>query len=122
MHGLQGIGEIDGRWFDRSQSLPAQATLDGEISWDSLEYLDDEQVIEELTKLRGVGRWTAEMYLIFALGRPDVLALDDLGVRISAGRMASLDRPMTREELAERGERWRPYRSTASLWLWAERG
>jgi DNA-3-methyladenine glycosylase II len=100
----------------------AQATLSGEIDWDGLASLPDEEVITELTSLRGVGRWTAEMYLIFALGRPDVLALDDLGVRISAGKMLGLGRATTREELAERGELWRPYRSTASLWLWAAQG
>lgn len=100
----------------------ARATLTGEIDWDGLDSLPDEDVIAELSRLRGVGRWTAEMYLIFALGRPDVLALDDLGVRISAGKMLGLGRAATREELAERSERWQPYRSTASLWLWADGG
>jgi len=100
----------------------ARATLAGEIDWDGLGSLPDEEVIADLSRLRGVGRWTAEMYLIFALGRPDVLALDDLGVRISAGKMMGLGRAATREELAERGELWRPYRSMASLWLWANGG
>lgn len=98
----------------------ARATVAGDIDWEALERLDDETVIEILSKLRGVGRWTAEMYLIFALGRPDVLALDDLGIRTSAGRMAGLSRPMTREELAARGEQWRPWRSVASLYLWTD--
>lgn len=100
----------------------ARATLSGDIGWDALEHLDDDAVIEALVRLRGVGRWTAEMYLIFALGRPDVLALDDLGIRMSAGRMVGLSGPMPREALAERGELWRPFRSTASLWLWADQG
>lgn len=100
----------------------AQATVAGDIDWDALEDLDDEDVIAALVPLRGVGRWTAEMYLIFALGRPDVLAVDDYGVRGSAGRMAGLGVPMGRDELAARGELWRPWRSAASLWLWADGG
>ena len=117
---LRGCG-LSGRKVEYLQGI-ARATSAGEIDWAGLASLPDEEVIAELTKLRGVGRWTAEMYLIFALGRPDVLALDDLGVRISAGRMLGLGRAATREELAERGELWRPYRSTASLWLWADQG
>ena len=112
---------LSGRKVEYLQGI-ARATLAGEIDWDGLEALSDEEVIADLTRLRGVGRWTAEMYLIFALGRPDVLALDDLGVRISAGRVLGLGRAATRDELAERGELWRPYRSTASLWLWADQG
>jgi len=96
----------------------ARAVLAGEIDLDNLDALDDEQVIAELTRLRGVGRWTAEMFLIFALRRTDVLALDDYGVRNSAGRMMGLERPADRDELAQRGELWRPWRSAASLWLW----
>jgi len=98
----------------------ALATLSGDIDWAALDALDDEEVVSVLTGLRGVGRWTAEMYLIFGLGRPDVLALDDYGVRSSAGRMAGLGAPMSREDLATRSERWRPWRSVASLWLWAD--
>jgi len=98
----------------------ARAVLADDIDLGALAHADDEQVIEELTRLRGVGRWTAEMHLIFALQRPDVLALDDLGVRTSAGRMLGLERAATRDELAARGELWRPHRSTASLWLWAD--
>jgi DNA-3-methyladenine glycosylase II len=115
---LRGCG-LSGRKVEYLQGI-ARATLSGEVDWDALEEEPDEQVIAELTKLRGIGRWTAEMYLIFSLGRPDVLALDDLGVRTSAGKMLGLGRPTTREELAERGELWRPYRSIASLWLWAD--
>lgn len=100
----------------------ARATLAREIEWDSLEHLDDEAVVDALVPLRGVGRWTAEMYLIFALGRPDVLAVDDFGLRSSAGRMTGLGGPMSREALAERGELWRPWRSAACLWLWADQG
>ncbi|MEI7815240.1 MAG: DNA-3-methyladenine glycosylase 2 family protein [Coriobacteriia bacterium] len=98
----------------------AECTLSGEIDWDALEALDDEPVIDELVQLRGVGRWTAEMYLIFALGRPDVLALDDQGLRNSAGKLMGLGRSATCAELGARGELWRPWRSIASLWLWGD--
>lgn len=96
----------------------AHTVVTGDLDLSALDTLDDEQVIEQLVRLKGVGRWTAEMFLLFALRRPDVLALDDLGVRGSAGKMADLGRPMTRDELAQRGDLWRPHRSTASLWLW----
>ena len=100
----------------------ARATLTGDVDWDALDELDDEAIIAALLPLRGIGRWTAEMYLIFALGRADVLALDDFGIRSSAGRMAGLARPMDRAELMARGELWRPHRTAASLWLWADQG
>jgi DNA-3-methyladenine glycosylase II len=100
----------------------AVATLAGDIDWDALEDLSADEVIERLVALRGVGRWTAEMYLIFGLGRLDVLAVDDFGLRNAAGRLFGLDAPMAADELATRGEAWRPYRSVASLWLWASVG
>lgn len=78
----------------------------------------DEAIIERLTQVRGVGRWTVEMFLMFTLGRPDVLPVDDYGVqcgfRIAYRRRAH---PKPRQ-LAEFGERWAPYRSTAAWYLW----
>jgi len=112
---------LSGRKVEYLQAI-ARCSLAGEIDWSGLEALDDEAVIQALVGLRGVGRWTAEMYLIFALGRPDVLALDDQGLRNTAGRAFGLGRPATRAELGERGERWRPWRSVASLWLWGDVG
>lgn len=93
--------------------------VDGRLDLNAVDELDDESVIEALTAVKGIGRWTAEMYLIFALGRPDVLAVDDLGLRRAAGWLLELERPATREELAEAGKRWSPYRSAASRYLWA---
>src|SRR5262249_56080074 len=80
--------------------------------------LSDEAIIERLTQVRGVGRWTAEMLLIFRLGRPDVLPVDDLGIR--KGFAAAFGRRMapTREAIERRGRRWRPYRTVASWYLW----
>lgn len=113
---LRAVG-LSNRKADHIRRI-ARATLAGEMDWEGLSRLDDEQVVRALLPLPGVGRWTAEMYLIFALGRPDVLALDDFGIRRSAGLMLGLGRPLGRSELAERGERWRPWRTAASLWLW----
>jgi DNA-3-methyladenine glycosylase II len=80
--------------------------------------MSDEEIVERLTQVRGVGRWTAEMLLIFQLGRPDVLAADDFGLRKGfsvAYKVADLPRP---KELLAYGERWRPWRTVASWYLW----
>ena len=80
--------------------------------------LRDDDLVERLTAVRGIGRWTVEMLLIFRLGRPDVLAVDDYGIRkgfAKIHRMAELPKP---KELLAYGERWRPHRSVASWYLW----
>jgi DNA-3-methyladenine glycosylase II len=82
------------------------------------QHLDDDSIIERLTAVRGVGRWTVEMLLIFTLGRPDVLAVDDLGLRKGAQLLDGLDALPAPRELAVRGEAWGPFRSCASLLLW----
>ncbi|MBX9628958.1 MAG: DNA-3-methyladenine glycosylase [Burkholderiales bacterium] len=79
---------------------------------------DDEAIIERLTSIRGVGRWTVEMMLIFTLGRLDVLPVGDFGVRSGFDRMARRRVPVTPKQLAEHGERWAPYRSVAAWYLW----
>jgi len=76
------------------------------------------EIVAALVPVRGIGRWTVEMMLMFRLGRPDVLPVDDLGVRKGAQRVDGLDAPPSPRELAERGERWGPYRTYASLYLW----
>jgi methylated-DNA-[protein]-cysteine S-methyltransferase len=81
--------------------------------------LDDEAIIEKLTQVRGIGRWTVEMLLIFRLGRPDVLPLDDFGVRKGFGFAVNKNRGVpTKDEMEKRGKRWQPYRSVASWYLW----
>lgn len=82
--------------------------------------LSDEELVRRLTAVRGVGRWTVEMLLIFRLGRPDVLPLDDLGVRKGFQRAYGMRRLPAAVTIASRGERWRPYRSVASWYLWRE--
>jgi DNA-3-methyladenine glycosylase II len=72
-----------------------------------------------LTAVKGVGRWTAEMILIFQLGRPDVLPVDDVGVLRSIQNVYRLRRRPTEKQVLRIGERWRPYRSIASWYLWA---
>ncbi len=78
--------------------------------------LSDEEIIERLTAARGVGRWTVEMYLMFTLGRPDVLPIDDLGVRKGAEKLYR--REFTPKTLGEYGKRWAPYRSAAAWHMW----
>lgn len=99
----------------------ARRFLIGDFDLRQLEVLSDEDAISELKRLRGVGPWTAQMFLMFALARPDVLAADDLGVRAQAGDMMGLGRPASRDELIERAEAWRPHRSAASFYLMASR-
>lgn len=78
----------------------------------------DADIIERLVAIRGIGRWTVEMMLMFQLGRPDVLPVDDLGVRKGAQRLDRDEEPPKPRALAERGEAWAPYRTLAALYLW----
>jgi len=80
--------------------------------------LSDEELIERLTSIRGVGRWTVEMLLIFTLGRPDVLPVDDYGVRDGYRHLYGLDEQPKPKALAEIGQVWAPYRSIAAWYLW----
>ena len=80
--------------------------------------MDDEAIIAALCRVRGVGRWTAEMFLIFVLNRPDVLPVDDLGFGKGAQRAYGLASLPTAADLRQMGERWRPYRSIATWYLW----
>ena len=80
------------------------------------EGLTDDEVVSELTTIRGVGEWTGRMFLMFCLAREDVFPVEDLGIR--KGMWALFYEDMTRSEMRERAEPWRPYRSYASLYLW----
>lgn len=84
----------------------------------SLQYLDNEAIIAALVPTRGIGRWTVEMMLMFRLGRPDVLPVDDLGVRQGAMLLDGLSEMPTPKALAQRGEVWAPFRTLASFYLW----
>jgi 3-methyladenine DNA glycosylase/8-oxoguanine DNA glycosylase len=97
----------------------AAKTLDGTVpSARALARASDDEIVERLTSIRGIGRWTVEMLLIFRLGRPDVLPIDDYGVRKGFQRLVRAKELPSRADLAKRGERWRPYRSAASWYLW----
>jgi methylated-DNA-[protein]-cysteine S-methyltransferase len=97
----------------------AAKTLDGTVpTMRALGRMPDDAIVERLTTIRGIGRWTVEMLLIFRLGRPDVLPIDDYGVRKGLMRVLGTKEMPSRTALAERGERWRPYRSAASWYLW----
>src|SRR4029434_5051090 len=100
------------------QDLAAK-TLEGVVPTHAVvSRLSDEEIIERLTAVRGVGRWTVEMFLMFRLGRPDVLPVDDYGVRKGFAVAFGRRELPTPRELADRGERWKPYRTVASWYLW----
>jgi DNA-3-methyladenine glycosylase II len=80
--------------------------------------MGEDDIVAALVPVRGIGRWTVEMMLMSRLGRPDVLPVDDLGIRKGAQRVDKLEVMPTPKELLARGERWGPYRSYASQYLW----
>jgi DNA-3-methyladenine glycosylase II len=92
--------------------------IDGTLDLDKSARLDDDQIIASLTSVRGIGRWTAEMYLMFELRRLDVWPVDDLGVRQGYGLAWRLDPPPSAKELAPLGDRFRPYRSIVARYCW----
>lgn len=97
----------------------AAKTLDGTVpTMRALLKMSDEEIVERLTAVRGIGRWTVEMLLIFRLGRGDVLPTTDYGIRKGFKLAYSMRELPTPRQIAERGERWRPYRSAASWYLW----
>jgi DNA-3-methyladenine glycosylase II len=108
---------LSGRKTEYIRDLAAHV-LSGELELDRLDRLDDEQVIEEIVAVRGLGRWTAEMFLIFHLERPDVLSGGDLGIRKAVQIEYGLGEMPTPTRVLEIGEPWRPHRSLASLYLW----
>ncbi len=91
---------------------------DGALPLSHVGRLGDEEVIEALTQVKGIGRWTAEMFLIFSLGRPDVWAVDDLGLQLAAKNLYRLRRHPSEEKMRALAEPWRPWRTVASWYLW----
>jgi DNA-3-methyladenine glycosylase II len=113
---LRGAG-LSGRKTEYIRDL-ASHVLAGELELDRLGKLEDEEVIEEIVAVRGLGRWTAEMFLIFHLQRPDVLSGGDLGIRKAIQIEYGLEAMPPPKQVIEIGEPWRPHRSLASLYLW----
>ena len=97
----------------------AQHVEGGELDLKALPELSDEEVSAQLTAIKGLGQWTADMFLIFHLGRPDVLPVGDLGIRRAVQLAHGLDELPKPAELTELAEPWRPYRSLACLYLWS---
>jgi DNA-3-methyladenine glycosylase II len=96
----------------------AEHVLSGELELAALEELDDEQVIAELVAVKGLGVWTAHMFLMFQLQRPDVLPVGDLGIRRAIERAYALEGLPDAETIERLGERWRPHRTLACRYLW----
>ncbi len=92
--------------------------VDGRLKLGGLRNLDDEAVIAELTRVRGIGVWSAHMHLIFHLGRLDVLPIGDLGIQIACGRFYNLGKYATPNQVSKLGQKWKPYRSMAAWYLW----
>jgi len=108
---------LSGRKVEYVRDLAAHV-LSGELELDRLGELPDEEVVAEIVAVRGLGVWTAEMFLLFHLERPDVLSGGDLGIRKAVQLEYGLEEMPAPSRVLEIGEPWRPYRSLASLYLW----
>ncbi|HTU92010.1 MAG TPA: DNA-3-methyladenine glycosylase [Gemmataceae bacterium] len=117
---------LRGAGLSRAKALAlkdlAERTMSGKLPIDRLAELSDEEVIDCLAAVRGIGRWTAEMFLIFSLGRLDVLPVDDFGLRAAVRDVYQLPDLPNRASLRQRAEPWRPYRSIATWYFWRSRG
>jgi DNA-3-methyladenine glycosylase II len=113
---LRGVG-LSGQKVGYLRDLCARIG-DGRLQLDELELLNDELVIERLTAVKGFGRWTAEMFLMFRLHRPDVLPAGDLGIVVAIQRLYRLRKRPDPKRVLKIGDAWRPYRSVASWYLW----
>jgi DNA-3-methyladenine glycosylase II len=96
----------------------AEHVIDGSLELDRMDELPDDQVIAELVAVKGLGPWTADLFLMFTLQRPDVLPVGDLGIRRAVMQRYGLETMPTPTEVTRIGEPWRPYRTLASLFLW----
>jgi DNA-3-methyladenine glycosylase II len=113
---LRGAG-LSGRKVEYIRDL-ASHVLSGELELERLDELSDQEVVAEIVAVRGLGQWTAEMFLLFHLERPDVLSGGDLGIRKAVQIEYGLGEMPAPQRVLEVGEPWRPHRSLASLYLW----
>ena len=113
---LRGVG-LSGQKVSYLRDLCARLG-DGRLVLDELDVLGDEAVVERLVAVKGFGRWTAEMFLMFRLHRPDVLPVGDLGIVNAVQRLYGLRKRPDPKRLMKLGESWRPYRSVACWYLW----
>jgi DNA-3-methyladenine glycosylase II len=114
---LRAVG-LSGQKTGYMRDLCARV-IDGSLPLHALSALPDEEVVEVLTRVKGIGRWTAEMFLMFRLQRPDVLPVGDLGIVKAVQRAYRLRKAPSPDRLTRIGESWRPYRSVACWYLWA---
>jgi len=94
-----------------------ELVVSGELDLDALP-ADDEQAISQLTRIKGIGRWSAEIYLLFAEGRPDIWPAGDLAVQVGLGRLLDLPERPSEKQTRERAEGWRPHRGAAAIFTW----
>lgn len=116
---LRGIGLSNAK-VSYVQNV-AKFALEHGMEWKQLKKMSDEEVISHLTQIKGVGRWTTEMLLMFALGREDVFAVDDLGIQMAMKKLYKLDDSNNKEfkaKMLQLSARWSPYRTYACLHLW----
>ena len=113
---MRGLG-LSGQKASYLRDL-AGRTASGELDFARLPYLRDEAVIERLTQVKGVGVWTVQMFLMFAMKRADVFPTGDLGVRNAIAKAYGFDVPPTAKQMEEIAEPWRPFRSVATWYLW----
>jgi DNA-3-methyladenine glycosylase II len=117
-----GDGVIRACGFSRQKLLYARSLAElvasGEVPLQALDAMDDEEAVAQLVKIKGIGRWTAEIYLMFALGRRDMFPADDLGLIVGMQRLKGLRKRPDRKRMLKLGEPWRPRRSAAAHLLW----
>jgi len=102
-----------GYLFDLAEKVDSE-----QVKLSSLARKDDQTVIDELTQVKGIGVWTAQMFLMFSLARLDVFPVDDLGIRNAIQKAYRIDHDLNRQELLEMSQSWRPYATVASWYLW----
>lgn len=117
---LRGVG-LSGAKANSIREL-AHRALDGRLPLTNLGAMTDEQLSAALTSIKGIGPWTVTMFLIFCLGRPDVLPVGDFGLRAGVRDLYGMDALPGAKALREVGEPWRPYRSVATWYIWRSRG
>lgn len=98
----------------------AQHVVDGKVKFDHLDALSNEEIIRELTAVKGIGEWTAHMFLMFCMGRPDVLATGDLGIKNGMQKLYGLDHSPSAQQIVELAEKykWHPYETVACWYVW----
>ena len=113
---LRAVG-LSGRKIEYGRGLAA-AILDGTLDTERLAGLADDEVVQTLTGIRGLGRWSAEIYMLFALGRHDTWPADDLAIQVAAQKLKRMRKRPDRKRLEKVARPWKPYRGVAALFLW----